>query len=176
MFDTMTVTKVGGALAGALLIFLLLNWASDVIYSTESEEHGEEAEVAYLIEVEGEGEEAEGDEEEDTVDMAAMVAEGDIEKGQKVFKKCSACHKVGEGVNAVGPSLFAIVGKDVASVDGYGYSGAITEVEGNWTVELLNEFLTKPKALVPGTKMGFGGLKKDTDRANLIAYLQSLAN
>ncbi|NOX73233.1 MAG: cytochrome c family protein [Alphaproteobacteria bacterium] len=172
MFDTMTITKVGGALAGALLIFLLLNWASDLIYSTGSE-HA--AEVAYLIEVEGDAPADEATPAE-TVDVAAMVAAGDVTKGQKVFGKCKACHKIGAGQNAAGPSLFAIVGKDVASADGFGYSSALSAVDGNWTVEKLNEFLTKPKAMVPGTKMGFAGLKKDADRANLIAYLQTLGN
>jgi cytochrome c len=174
MFDTMTVTKIGGALAGALLIFLLLNWASDVIYSTGSE-HGGDAEVAYLIEVEGDAPAGDAAPAE-TVDVAAMVAAGDVTKGQKVFGKCKACHKIGAGQNAAGPTLFSVVGRDIASADGFGYSGALSTVDGNWTVEKLNEFLTKPKAMVPGTKMGFAGLKKDADRANLIAYLQTLGN
>ncbi len=172
MFDTMTVTKVGGALAGALLIFLLLNWASDVIYSTELETG---AEVAYLIPVEDPIADTNTAAAE-TVSVATLVSQGDLAKGAKIFGKCKACHKVAKGANATGPSLFEIVGRDVASAAGFGYSSALLAVDGNWTVEKLNQFLTKPKAMVPGTKMGFAGLKKDVDRANLIAYLQTLGN
>jgi cytochrome c len=176
MFDTMTVTKVGGALCGALLIFLLISWAGDVIYSTETAGHGEHAEAAYLIEVEGGDDAHDDDAMEEEVDVAALVAAADATKGAKVFSKCKACHKVEQGVNATGPSLYGIVGKDVASVDGFNYSGAIAGIDGDWTIEALNEFLLKPKDMVPGTKMSFAGLKKDADRANLIAYLQTLVN
>ncbi len=175
MFDTMTVTKVGGALCGALLIFLLLNWAADGIYSTEAG-HGDHAEAAYVIEVEGESAEADHGDAAETVDVAALVAAGDVAKGAKLFGKCKACHKIDDGANATGPSLFGIVGKDVASVAGFKYSSPMAAVEGDWTVELLNTFLTKPKVMVPGTKMSFAGLKKDADRANLIAYLQTIGN
>lgn len=175
MFDTMTVTKVGGALAGALLIFLLLNWASEIIYSTDTEgsKHEEAPKAAYVIEVEEEsaGDEAAG---EEMVDVAALVAAGDPEKGAKVFAKCKACHKLKKGENATGPSLFGIVGKDIAAAAGYGYSGALSGMDGTWTVEALFDFLTKPSAFAPGTKMSFAGLKKEKDKANLIAYLKTV--
>ncbi|MFT4716840.1 MAG: cytochrome c [Paracoccaceae bacterium] len=176
MFDTMTVTKVGGALCGALLIFLLLNWAGDIIYSTETGGHGDHAEAAYLIEIEDEDDSHDDDSMEEAIDVAALVASADAVKGAKVFTKCKACHKVEPGVNSTGPSLYGIVGKDVASEGGFKYSSAITGIDGNWTIEALNDFLLKPKDMVPGTKMSFAGLKKDNDRANLIAYLQTLTN
>jgi cytochrome c len=78
-----------------------------------------------------------------------------------------------EGVHGTGPSLFAIVDRDVAAIDGFSYSSGMTALEGSWTIDLLNAFLTKPKDVVAGTKMSFAGLKKDSDRANLIAYLQT---
>ncbi len=174
MFDTMTLTKVGGALCGALLVFLLLNWASDTIYSTETA-HGEHAKAAYVIEVEGEAAAAVSTADE-TSSIGALVAAADAAKGAKVFSKCKACHKIEDGVNGVGPYLFGVVDRDIGSATGYGYSPAMLAMDGNWTIEHLNGFLTKPKTYLPGTKMGFSGLKKESDRANLIAYLQTLGN
>ena len=103
-------------------------------------------------------------------------AEGDVAAGEKVFKKCAACHKVVAGKKGVGPSLFAVVDGPVASAEGYKYSKAMTAFgEGKtWTVELLDSYITKPKDLVPGTKMTFAGLKNEADRANLIAYLATV--
>jgi len=171
MFNTMAVTKVGGALAGALLVFLLINWAGDVIYSTESK-HGASEEAAYVIDVPKAATEtttaAAGP------SVAEMVASADIAKGQKVFSKCKACHKIKKGVNAIGPSLYGVVGRDRGTLAGFSYSNAMATKGGTWTVEDLSTFLTKPKKFVPGTKMGFGGIKKESQRVNLIAYLQSL--
>lgn len=102
-------------------------------------------------------------------------AEGDAAKGEKVFRKCKACHAVGEGAkNKVGPQLNGIVGRAFGSADGFGYSSALTDMaaEGKtWTEEELAGFLTKPKAYMPGTKMAFAGLRKEADVANVIAYL-----
>ncbi len=172
MFDTMTMTKTVGAFCGALLIFLLGNWASEGLY-TVGGEHGGEAEPAYVIAAEEGGTTEEAATE--TVDFATVLASADAGKGAKVFSKCKACHKMEKGVNATGPSLYGVVGRPVASMDGFGYSGALTGLGGDWTPERLNEFLTSPKGYAPGTKMTFSGLKKETDRANLIAYLQSVA-
>ena len=166
MFDTMTLTKIAGGLFGAWLILLLGKWAAEEIYHAEA--HGEQS---YVIEVAG------GDEEpEEEIDFAAMMAEADADKGAKVFKKCSACHKVEDGANAVGPHLFAVVDRDIASVGDFGYSGALSGLDGAWTPENLSGFLESPKNYAPGTTMGFAGLKKPTDRANVIAYLQGIAN
>ncbi len=173
MFDTMTMTKVGGALCGALLIFLLINMAGDAIYSTETG-HGEHAEATHASETETESH-AETDEAEAPA-VAELVAAADTEKGAKAFSKCKACHKLEEGKNGVGPSLFAIVDSDIAAVAGFKYTGSLTGLEGNWTIEALDAFLTSPKKYAPGTKMTFKGLKKPTDRANLIAYLQTISN
>lgn len=177
MFDTMTITKIGGGLCGATLIFLLLNWGAETIYSTEAV-HGDGAEAAYVIEIEGDGEETAEDAgmEEDKPDFATILAAADLEKGKKVFAKCKACHRLEEGKKGVGPSLFGILNRDVASADGFSYSGALSDVEGNWTAVALNSFITNPKDFANGTKMKFKGLKKQSDRANLIAYLSTIGN
>ncbi len=107
----------------------------------------------------------------------AALAEGDPAKGEKIFKKCKACHKVGDGAkNGVGPMLTGIVGNEIASVEGFEkkYSKAFVakKEEGLvWTEEVLDAYLTKPKKYIKGTKMTFAGLKKEADRANVIAYL-----
>ncbi|MBO0335268.1 cytochrome c family protein [Sneathiella sp. CAU 1612] len=110
------------------------------------------------------------------VSLAATsaLADGDAAKGEKVFKKCQACHTVEQGgKNKIGPNLYAIVGKKSASVEGYDYSKAMQEANLTWDDETLSEYLKKPKALVKGTKMSFAGLKKESDRENLIAYLKT---
>ena len=103
-----------------------------------------------------------------------MLAAADIGKGAKVFKKCTACHKIEDGANSTGPHLYGIVGRDIGSVDGFGYSGTLAELAGDWTPEQLDGFLANPKGYAAGTSMSFSGLKKSADRANLIAYLDSL--
>ena len=101
-------------------------------------------------------------------------AEGDPAKGEKVFKKCAACHAVGpEAKNKVGPELNGIVGRAWGVVDGYKYSANLLELADGkvWDEETLDVYLTKPKDLIPKGKMAFAGLKKEDDRANVIAYL-----
>ncbi|WP_323779961.1 cytochrome c family protein [Thalassovita sp.] len=174
MLDTMTLTKAGGALCGTLLVFLLGNWAAEELYSMEGG-HGDHAEQAYVIDTgadEGHGEEAV----DEGPSFGELLAEADIAKGAKVFSKCKACHKIEEGQNATGPSLYGVVGRNVGAMDGFGYSGSLVAVADVWTPEHLNDFLTNPKSFAPGTKMSFAGLKKITDRANLVAYLDSLDN
>lgn len=164
MFDTMTMTKIGGGLFGAWLILLLGKWAAEELYHAEA--HGEQS---YVIEVADAG----NDEPEEEIDVAALIAAADIGKGEGVFRKCSACHKL-DGTDGVGPHLDGVVGREIASIGGFGYSGALTSLEGGWTPEALFGFLQNPKGYAPGTTMGFAGLKKPADKANLIAYLDSL--
>ena len=99
-----------------------------------------------------------------------------VEKGAKVFKKCSACHKLEDGANGTGPYLYGVVGRPIGSASGFGYSSAMAAKGGDWTPEALDAFLLKPSADIPGTSMSFAGLKKQGDRVNLIAYLDSLDN
>lgn len=102
---------------------------------------------------------------------AEMAFAGNAKAGKKVFKKCKACHQVKAGKNGVGPSLHNIIGAKAATVEGYNYSKAM-EISGlTWDAETLTAFLTKPKAVVKGTKMAFNGLKKEKDIENLLAYL-----
>jgi len=106
--------------------------------------------------------------------MTVGTAEaGDAKKGKKVFAKCKACHTVkAGGKNKVGPNLHGIVGKKAAMVDGFKYSKAMKEAGLTWDEATLDKYLTKPKKLVPKTKMAFAGLKKKKQRDDVIAYLK----
>ncbi len=109
---------------------------------------------------------------------AAAPAAGDPAKGKKVFNKCKACHFVDKEKNKVGPYLKGVVGRPVASVEGFKYSDAMKAKAaelGTWTKENLARYLANPKGLIPGNKMAFAGLKKPQDIADVIAYLESVA-
>ena len=109
--------------------------------------------------------------------IIALVAAADVAAGQKIARKCVACHTVtAGGANKVGPNLWDIVGADLASREGYKYSSALSGMGGTWSLENLDAYLTKPKTFVPGTKMSFAGVKSEADRAALIAYLRSLSD
>lgn len=173
MFDTMTLTKITGGLCGAFLVFLLGSWAGDSLYSTGGGHGDDHASTGYLLETDS-GDEGEAVEEGPSFDE--LLAAADIGKGERVFGKCKACHKLEDGANGVGPNLYSVVDRDIASVAGFGYSGALEGLEGGWTPDELDSFLTNPKSYAPGTKMTFTGLKKPADRANLVAYLQTVGN
>ncbi len=174
MFDTMTLTKLLGGLCGALLVFLLGKFAAETIYSGGA--HGEDHVQGYMIEIESGEDAGEGSAVEEGPSIEERLASADIGKGERVFNKCKACHKLEKGENSVGPYLFGVVGRPVDSADGFGYSGALEKVADVWTPEHLDGFLTKPASYAPGTTMGFSGLSKDEDRANVIAFLDSLDN
>ncbi len=177
MFNTMTMTKVFGALFGALLFFLLASWAASGLYSTAADGHGEDGPVqGYIIATLDDGHGDGGDEEADVVEEppVEVAIVGDAAAGEKVFKKCKACHKIEEGVKAVGPDLFAVVGRGIGAREGFKYSDGMLAQGGEWDAALLDTFLTDPKAMVAGTKMSFRGLSKPEDRANVIAYLATI--
>ncbi|HRO13572.1 MAG TPA: cytochrome c family protein [Paracoccus sp. (in: a-proteobacteria)] len=177
MFNTMTVTKTAGALIGSLLFLLLVSWGASSLYHVGSAGHAAEGEApaqAYTIPVEGAEEAAaEGEAAGETVDFEALLASADAAAGEKVFGKCKSCHKL-DGTDGVGPHLNGVVGRVVAASEGFNYSEAMKAHGGNWEPEPLQAFLEDPKGVVPGTKMTFAGLKKPEDRANLIAYLQTV--
>lgn len=103
----------------------------------------------------------------------AALADGDAEAGKKVFNKCKVCHTLEAGVNKVGPNLAGIIGRPAGSVEGFKYSDAMKNSGLTWDAATLDQYLADPKGFVPGNKMAFVGLKKEDDREDLIAYLQS---
>lgn len=171
--DTMKLTKIVGGLCGALLVYLLISWAATNMYHMGGDGHAEGGEHAsgYVIEVAA----AEAtDEVDEGPSFDDLLASADVAKGKKVFSKCKACHKTDDGANSTGPHLFDVVDRAIGKVAGFSYSAGMSGIGGNWDAATLNEFITKPKAYISDTKMSFSGLKKETDRANLIAYLQTI--
>lgn len=168
MFDTMTFTKVLGSFCGALLIFLLGSWAAESLYHTGGK-HGDDHAQGYVIDTGAD----DGAEEvaEEGPSFAELYAAADVGKGERVYNKCAACHKLEQGANGTGPYLYGVVGRDVAASQGFSYSGNLIAVNDVWTPEELDAFLANPKGYAPGTTMGFAGLPKAEDRANVIAFL-----
>lgn len=169
--DSFELNKIVGGLLAAVFVVFSIGLISDAIFHEEVPEQ-----AGFVIEVaeEDEGGAAGGGEAE-TVSIATLMASADASAGENVFKKCASCHSIDEGgANKVGPNLYGIVGGPIAARDGFSYSEALTTYAGEvgeWDFEPLNAFLLKPKDEVPGTAMGFAGLKKDSDRANLIAWM-----
>ena len=109
---------------------------------------------------------------EEKVDIAALISMGDLATGEKVFKKCAACHSIVKGgKNNIGPALYNVVGRQVGTVNDYKYSKALSGYGKEWTFEELNGYLLKPAKWIKGTKMAFAGLRKEKDRASVILYL-----
>ncbi len=167
--NTMFYTKILAGVCGSLLILLLVKWAADsYFFPSAGSSHGEEVAAAYEIEAEDDG----SAEEVVEVPFAELLAVANVDAGKRNFGKCAACHKIDAGENGIGPTMFEIVGRAQNSSDFSNYSGNIPN--GTWTVEELNAFLKSPRAYAPGTTMGFAGFSKETDRANIIAYLATL--
>ena len=109
---------------------------------------------------------------ESQVDVAALLALGDIEHGKKIFKKCASCHSINQdGGNKIGPKLWNVMFRTIGSITDYKYSKALSGYKKEWSWEEMNGFLTKPAKWIKGNKMGFAGLKADKDRASVILYL-----
>ena len=109
--------------------------------------------------------------------ILAMIASASVEDGRGVARKCRSCHTFDEdGSNRVGPGLWEMVGRDIASVEGFNYSNAMEAEEGSWTYERLWTYLENPRADIPGTKMGFRGLRDEEDLAAVIAWMRTLAD
>jgi cytochrome c len=168
MFDTMTVTKTVGALCGALLTYLLINWAGEIIYGGGHGGHDEAQ--AYVVDTGAtEGGEATGDA---AVPFAEIYATADAAAGEGQFRQCQACHKL-DGTDGTGPHLNGVVDRDIGSIAGFAYSDTLAGLPGNWTPEELDHFINNPKGYAAGTKMTYNGLKDAAKRADLIAYLAS---
>ena len=109
--------------------------------------------------------------------LNAALASASAERGAQSAKQCQICHNVEEGKGAkIGPDLYGVVGRPVASEPGFSYSAALKAKGGKWTFDELNKFLASPKGFVPGTAMGFAGIQKDSERADVIAYLATLSD
>ena len=161
-----------GLLLAALLLMAGIKTAEILVPHTEL------AENAYKIEVpEGEVTADAAPVDAGPEPILALLASADVAAGEKLAKKCTACHAFeAGGANKVGPALWGIVNASKGGADGFAYSSALADFGGAWDYAALNAFLKKPKAYIAGTKMNFVGFKKPQDRANMIAYLRQQAD
>lgn len=172
---SMEWNKIFGAVLLAGLIAMLAGFISEVLVHPKTPEK-----AAYVIAVpEGKGGDTKGGggAPAGPGEIAPLLAKADPAAGQTAAKACAACHSFDKGApGKVGPNLYGIVGAKHGHVEGFAYSDAIKGHAGNWDYAELNKFLYDPKGYAPGTKMTFAGVKKDQDRANIIAYLRSLSD
>jgi cytochrome c len=172
MASSLEVNKVLAAILTAGIVASGSGVISRIVYHVEVPE-----EQAYPIAVpEGEAAGGEAAPAEEEQPIAVLLASADVGAGETEAKKCAACHSLEEGgPNKIGPHLWGVVGRDIASVADFSYSSALQEKEGAWDYDKLSQFLSSPKDWAPGTKMTFAGLKSPEDRADVILYLRSLA-
>jgi cytochrome c len=163
--NSFEINKLIAAILVTILVVFGIGKISDIIF-----DKGKENIVAYKVEApEGEAVQASA---ETSVDMAALLAMGDIAHGEKVYKKCKACHSIKQGGgNKIGPALWNVIFRPVGSITDYKYSKALSSYGKEWTWEEMNGFLIKPSKWIPNNKMGFAGLKSEKDRASVILYL-----
>ena len=167
--DSFEINKIIAAVLLIALIVIGIGKISDMAFHVEKPERS-----AYKVEIQETNSISISNTEKlmEKVDIAALLALGDISHGEKVFKKCAACHLVNKGgENKIGPALYGVLGRKVASKEDYKYSKAMASYDKNWTFEEMNGYLKKPQRYIKGTKMAFAGLRKEKDRASVILYL-----
>lgn len=166
--DSFEINKILGALLFTCLCLLSLNIAAEAVFHPVKP-----AKPGFEVAVEEKpaaGQPAAAPDEP----IEKLLASADISKGEASSKKCAACHTFGKGEpNRVGPNLYGVVGRERGSHAGFNYSAAMKGKPGKWTVEDLNAFLANPRGFIPGTSMGFAGLPRGSERADVIAYLNT---
>ena len=171
--SSLEMNKIAASILVAGLIALIVGKATNMLYHVDSHVEKRGYQVAGIDTSENAG--GAPKEEEKPVDIAPLMAAADAAAGEAVSKKCTSCHTFDKGgKNGVGPNLHNAVGAKIAGKAGFAFSDALKSKDGNWDAQSLSEWLTNPQKFAKGNKMGFAGLKKPEDRANLIKYLQSL--
>ena len=168
--DSFEINKIVAAVLLVALLVIGIGKLSNIIFYVDKPEK-----PGYVVEVDQvstSSTETSSETVEEKIDIAALMAMGDVATGEKVFKKCAACHSIVKGgANNIGPALYNVVGRQVGVVSDYKYSKALSEHGKNWSFEELNGYLIKPAKWIKGTKMAFAGLRKEKDRASVILYL-----
>jgi len=168
--DSFEINKIIAAVLMVALLIIGIGKLSSVIFHVEKPKT-----PGYAIEVEqavAASTQSSSEMTEEKVDIVSLMAMGDVNNGEKIFKKCAACHSIVKGgANKIGPALYNVVGRKIGAVSDYKYSKALSGYGKEWTFEELNGYLIKPAKWIKGTKMAFAGLRKEQDRASVIKYL-----
>ena len=172
--DSFEINKIIASILLTALIIIGIGKIADVLFYNEKPKVS-----AYKVEGVGENVSAkeastEMEIKDEVVDIKALLAMGDLAHGEKVFKKCSACHMIAaDGKNKIGPNLWGVIGRKAGAISDYNYSKAMVAYAKEWTYEEMNAYLIKPQAYIKGTKMAFAGLRKEKDRASVILFMNS---
>ena len=170
------VNKILASIIVAIIVVVIISIIGNLIINRNFNDKDKNAYIIDTSDIDENNQVASSDTSKISESISLILANASIEKGGKLFKKCSACHSYEKGgVNKVGPNLWNIINRSKASVKGFAYSKALAESKGSWGYEELSQFLYKPKEYIQGTKMNFSGLKKIQDRADLLLFLRKQA-
>ena len=167
--DGFELNKIIAAILATVVVVFGINKVTDIIFTPDKPQQS-----AYKVEKIEPTLASSSNTGQAAVGINELLAMGTVEHGEKVFKRCSACHMIAAGgKNMIGPNLWSILGKKTGVASGYKYSKALAAYGKDWSFEEMNGFLIKPSAHIKGTKMAFAGLKKEKDRASVILYMNS---
>ena len=167
--DGFELNKIIAAILATVVVVFGINKVTDIIFTPDKPQQS-----AYKVEKIEPTLASSSNTGQAAVGINELLAMGTVEHGEKVFKRCSACHMIAAGgKNMIGPNLWSILGKPTGVASGYKYSKALAAYGKEWSFEEMNGFLIKPSAHIKGTKMAFAGLKKEKDRASVILYMNS---